>query len=63
MLPRVGRMIARSEIDAYRYLPDSVAKWPTPDELKERMEKAGLRDVGYELVFGGVAAIHVGTRM
>ena len=55
-------MIARSEIDAYRYLPDSVAKWPTPDELKERMEKAGLRDVTYDLVFGGVAAIHVGTR-
>ena len=62
VLPRVGRLIARSEIDAYRYLPDSVAKWPMPDELKERMEKAGLRNVGYDLVFGGVAAIHVGTR-
>jgi demethylmenaquinone methyltransferase / 2-methoxy-6-polyprenyl-1,4-benzoquinol methylase len=62
VLPRVGRMIARSEIDAYRYLPDSVSKWPPPDELKERMERAGLRDVGYDLVFGGVAAIHVGTR-
>jgi demethylmenaquinone methyltransferase/2-methoxy-6-polyprenyl-1,4-benzoquinol methylase len=62
VLPRVGRMIARSEIDAYRYLPDSVAKWPLPDELKARMERSGLRDVGYDLVFGGVAAIHVGTR-
>ena len=62
MLPCLGRMIARSEIDAYRYLPDSVARWPMPDELKAMMERAGLRDVSYELVFGGVAAIHSGLK-
>ena len=62
VLPRIGRMIARSEIDAYRYLPDSVAKWPSPDELKAQMERAGLKDVGYDLLFGGVAAIHMGVR-
>jgi demethylmenaquinone methyltransferase/2-methoxy-6-polyprenyl-1,4-benzoquinol methylase len=62
ILPKVGRMIARSEIDAYRYLPDSVSRWPRRDELKSQMERGGLRDVRYELVFGGVAAIHVGTR-
>ncbi|HLF94684.1 MAG TPA: ubiquinone/menaquinone biosynthesis methyltransferase [Planctomycetota bacterium] len=62
VLPRIGRMIARSEIDAYRYLPDSVARWPSPDEVKRQMESAGLGDVRFELVFGGVAAIHVGVR-
>ncbi len=62
VLPKVGRMIARSEIDAYKYLPDSVSRWPRPDELRAQMEAAGLRDVAYDLVFGGVAAIHVGTR-
>ena len=62
VLPRIGRMIARSEIDAYRYLPDSVARWPQPDDLSAQMEGVGLREVHYELVFGGVAAIHVGTR-
>ncbi len=62
VLPRIGRLVARSEIDAYRYLPDSVARWPSPDELKSTMEDAGLGDVRYELLFGGVAAIHVGTR-
>jgi demethylmenaquinone methyltransferase/2-methoxy-6-polyprenyl-1,4-benzoquinol methylase len=62
VLPRIGRLIARSEIDAYRYLPDSVARWPSPAELKERMEAAGLRDVAVDLVFGGVAAIHVGRK-
>jgi demethylmenaquinone methyltransferase/2-methoxy-6-polyprenyl-1,4-benzoquinol methylase len=62
VLPRLGRMIARSEIDAYKYLPDSVARWPLPDELKSLMERAGLRSVSYELVFGGVAAIHTGVK-
>ncbi|HEX7902223.1 MAG TPA: bifunctional demethylmenaquinone methyltransferase/2-methoxy-6-polyprenyl-1,4-benzoquinol methylase UbiE [Planctomycetota bacterium] len=62
VLPRVGRMIARAEIDAYRYLPDSVARWPSPDELKRQMEGAGLKDVGYDLLFGGVAAIHMGQK-
>ncbi|HLY74088.1 MAG TPA: ubiquinone/menaquinone biosynthesis methyltransferase [Planctomycetota bacterium] len=62
VLPRIGRMIARSEIDAYKYLPDSVARWPRPDELKSMMERSGLRDVSYELVFGGVAAVHSGLK-
>jgi len=62
VLPRVGRMIARSEIDAYKYLPDSVARWPQPEELKAMMERAGLRDVSFDLIFGGVAAIHTGLK-
>ncbi|MBI3856126.1 MAG: class I SAM-dependent methyltransferase [Planctomycetes bacterium] len=62
VLPRIGRMIARSEIDAYRYLPDSVARWPQPGELKAMMERSGLRDVTFDLVFGGVAAIHTGVK-
>lgn len=63
VMPRIGRMVARSEIDAYRYLPDSVARWPRPDELKAQMERAGLADVAFDLIFGGVAAIHVGTKL
>ncbi|HXG61012.1 MAG TPA: ubiquinone/menaquinone biosynthesis methyltransferase [Planctomycetota bacterium] len=62
VLPRVGRWIARSEIDAYRYLPDSVARWPDPEALTAALERAGLRDVSCELLFGGVAALHVGRR-
>jgi demethylmenaquinone methyltransferase/2-methoxy-6-polyprenyl-1,4-benzoquinol methylase len=61
LLPLVGRLIARSRIDAYRYLPDSVARWPGPEELKAMMERAGLRDVSFETLFGGLATIHAGT--
>lgn len=62
VLPCIGRMIARGEIDAYRYLPDSVQRWPRPEELKELMGRAGLCEVEYQLLFGGVAAIHSGRK-
>jgi demethylmenaquinone methyltransferase / 2-methoxy-6-polyprenyl-1,4-benzoquinol methylase len=61
VLPLIGRLISRHR-DAYTYLPDSVLAFPGPDELSTRIANQGFRDVSYRLVFGGIAAIHVGTR-
>jgi demethylmenaquinone methyltransferase/2-methoxy-6-polyprenyl-1,4-benzoquinol methylase len=61
VLPLIGRLISRHR-DAYTYLPDSVLAFPGPDELATRIASQGFRDVSYRLVFGGIAAIHVGTR-
>jgi demethylmenaquinone methyltransferase/2-methoxy-6-polyprenyl-1,4-benzoquinol methylase len=47
--------------DAYTYLPDSVLGFPSPRDLAARMTGAGFRDVGFERVTFGVAAIHRGT--
>ena len=58
----VGCWTERSEIDADKSRPDSAAKWPSHEELKTQMEGAGRRDVSYDLLFGGVAAIHIGTK-
>ncbi len=60
ILPRVGKMIARS--DAYRYLPDSVQRWFEPEELAAHLVRAGLKDVRYEMLSLGVAALHLGTK-
>jgi demethylmenaquinone methyltransferase/2-methoxy-6-polyprenyl-1,4-benzoquinol methylase len=46
---------------AYTYLPDSVKRFPAPAVLAAEMQRAGLRDVGYELMGGSIIAIHVGT--
>ena len=62
LLPRAARLLAPAGAEAYRYLPDSVARWPRPEELKAMMERAGLRDVAFEPLTGGIAAIHLGTR-
>ncbi len=62
ILPRVGKLIARAEMDAYRYLPDSVREWPGPDQFSEEIRKIGFEKAEYELLFFGVAAIHTALR-
>lgn len=61
ILPRIGGMISGNR-GAYRYLPESVAHFPAPAELAERMRAAGFRDVAWTSLTFGIAAIHVGTR-
>ncbi len=47
--------------DAYAYLPRSVKRFPGPAELAEAMRDAGLADVRYVLLAGGIVAIHAGS--
>jgi demethylmenaquinone methyltransferase/2-methoxy-6-polyprenyl-1,4-benzoquinol methylase len=61
VLPRLGGLISGNR-SAYRYLPESVAHFPSAPELGGRMESAGFREVRWELLTFGVAAIHVGVR-
>jgi len=56
-VPRLGKLAAGDE-SAYTYLPASVKRFPDPDELKSLMEDAGLRNVRYETLAGGIIALH-----
>ena len=56
-VPRLGKLAAHDE-SAYSYLPASVKRFPGPDELKALMEAAGLRNVRYEILAGGIIALH-----
>ncbi len=47
--------------DAYTYLPNSVKRWPGPSQLAGEMERAGLSEISYVLLAGGIIAIHAGT--
>jgi geranylgeranyl pyrophosphate synthase len=49
------------EADAYSYLPDSVRRFPPAHRLAAVMDSAGLGDIRYSLVAGGIVAIHRGT--
>jgi demethylmenaquinone methyltransferase/2-methoxy-6-polyprenyl-1,4-benzoquinol methylase len=61
ILPAVGRAISK-HTDAYTYLPESVLSFPEPDALARQMTAAGFRDVRYDLLTGGICALHHGTR-
>jgi demethylmenaquinone methyltransferase/2-methoxy-6-polyprenyl-1,4-benzoquinol methylase len=61
LLPLIGRAVSK-HTDAYTYLPESVLNFPDPDALSCRLEAMGFRDVGYELLTGGICALHHGTR-
>ena len=62
VLPRIGQFLARNDSAAYNYLPESVGEFPSGEALAERMRKAGLRDVRYYGLTGGVATLYVGTK-
>jgi demethylmenaquinone methyltransferase/2-methoxy-6-polyprenyl-1,4-benzoquinol methylase len=59
-LPAIGGALSGSR-DAYRYLPESVRKFPGVEELAEMMRAAGFADVKFERMTGGIVALHLGT--
>jgi len=61
ILPRVGAWISGVE-GPYRYLPDSVARFPRQEELAQKLRDAGFHKVGYVNFTGGVAALHMGEK-
>ncbi|MGH7700247.1 MAG: ubiquinone/menaquinone biosynthesis methyltransferase [Gemmatimonadales bacterium] len=61
ILPAIGRAVSKHR-DAYSYLPESVRAWPDPDTLAGRLTAAGFRGVRFELLTGGICALHHGTR-
>ena len=60
VVPAIGRLAG--DPDAYTYLPNSVKRFPGPEELAGRLVAAGLGEVRYVLTAGGIIALHVGTR-
>jgi demethylmenaquinone methyltransferase/2-methoxy-6-polyprenyl-1,4-benzoquinol methylase len=60
VLPLVGGALSGSR-DAYTYLPESVRKFPPAEELASMMRRAGFQQVRFELMTGGIVALHLGS--
>jgi len=61
ILPLLGGVISGSR-GAYSYLPASVSRFPDQQQLGSLMEQAGLDQVSFENLSGGIAALHFGRR-
>jgi demethylmenaquinone methyltransferase/2-methoxy-6-polyprenyl-1,4-benzoquinol methylase len=59
VLPVIGGAISGAP-DAYRYLPESVRKFPDAPGLARMIEDAGFARVEWEYLTLGIAALHIG---
>ena len=61
IVPLLGNLIS-GDGSAYSYLPQSTVAFMAPDELRQTMEQAGLRNVFYRMKMFNTVAIHVGMK-
>lgn len=61
VLPKVGTLISGVK-GPYAYLPLSVARFPEPSEMLERMQRAGFRDVSWTPYTFGIAGLYRGKK-
>ncbi|HEY5479789.1 MAG TPA: ubiquinone/menaquinone biosynthesis methyltransferase [Gaiellaceae bacterium] len=59
LVPAAGRLLPGGS--AYAYLPASVRRFSTPEQLAGEIAQAGFREVRYRLLAGGSMALHVGV--
>ena len=62
VLPRLGAAVA-GDAESYRYLVESIRRFPTQEVLAGEMVAAGFGRVSWSNLSGGVAALHVGWRI
>jgi demethylmenaquinone methyltransferase / 2-methoxy-6-polyprenyl-1,4-benzoquinol methylase len=61
ILPLVGKAISKSD-QAYRYLPDTVMKFPDGEDFMAILRKIGFRDTKEERLTFGIATIYTGLK-
>jgi demethylmenaquinone methyltransferase/2-methoxy-6-polyprenyl-1,4-benzoquinol methylase len=61
LLPAIGGLFSGSR-EAYEYLPASIQRFPRAEELRNMMCAAGFSNSRFELLSGGIAALHTGER-
>ena len=61
-LPALGRIVA-GDTDSYRYLAESIRRFPGQEELTSLMSAAGFEQVKHRNLTGGIAALHSAWRL
>ncbi len=61
VLPAIGTMISGVS-GPYAYLPASVLRFPSPDEMLQRMRAAGFRQVSWTPYTFGIAGLYRGKK-
>ncbi|HET7605576.1 MAG TPA: class I SAM-dependent methyltransferase [Sphingomicrobium sp.] len=62
VIPRIGRAVADDE-DSYRYLVESIRRFPRPNAFKAMVADAGFVRAAAEPMLGGLVTIHSGWKI
>lgn len=62
VIPRIGKAVARDE-DSYRYLVESIRRFPRMEEFRAMIGQAGFKSTRVEPILGGLVAIWVGWKI
>jgi len=62
LLPKIGALVAKDE-DSYRYLAESIRKFPPQAKFAQMIGDAGLSQVKVRNLSGGIAAMHSAWRV
>src|SRR4051812_48647400 len=62
LIPRIGKAIADDE-DSYRYLVESIRRFPRPSAFKAMVAEAGFVRANAEPMLGGLVTIHSGWKI
>lgn len=62
VIPVMGLLLAR-DWKSYQYLVESIRKFPCQELFKDMIQAAGFKEVTYENLMNGVAAIHSGFKL
>jgi demethylmenaquinone methyltransferase / 2-methoxy-6-polyprenyl-1,4-benzoquinol methylase len=61
-IPAIGKMVA-GDGEPYRYLVESIAKFPKQADFAAMIERAGFERVTFRNFTGGIAALHSGWKL
>jgi demethylmenaquinone methyltransferase/2-methoxy-6-polyprenyl-1,4-benzoquinol methylase len=61
-IPRIGGMVA-GDPDSYRYLVESIRKFPNQPNFASMIRAAGFERVTWRSYSGGIAALHSGWKL
>jgi demethylmenaquinone methyltransferase/2-methoxy-6-polyprenyl-1,4-benzoquinol methylase len=62
VIPRIGKAVADDE-DSYRYLVESIRRFPRPPQFRRMVSDAGFVRAAAEPMLGGLVTIHSGWKI
>jgi demethylmenaquinone methyltransferase / 2-methoxy-6-polyprenyl-1,4-benzoquinol methylase len=62
VIPALGRAVV-GDAHSYRYLVESIRRFPKPEVFAEMMRAAGFARFSHRLMSGGIVALHSGWRL